>query len=142
MKTLQIENASVVLENGKFENLSVLIEGENISKIYEPNQNGAVSDAAIIDLSGATLFAGFIDIHNHGAVGIDVNNANSDGLRAVGEFLAGNGVTAWMPTFVPDSDETYRKVIRAIEDLIKIQADLPIAQIIGVHYEGVFANEK
>jgi len=94
------------------------------------------------DCSGLTVFSGFIDVHNHGAVGVDVNEANVDGLVAVATFLAKEGVTAWMPTLVPDSDEVYRRVINAIDRLMEIQSDMPIAQAVGVHYEGVFANEK
>ena len=95
-----------------------------------------------IDCSGLTIFPGFIDVHNHGAVGVDVNEADADGLVAVGEFLARSGVTAWVPTLVPDSDENYARVVSAIDRLMEIQAEMPIAQAVGVHYEGVFANEK
>ena len=93
-------------------------------------------------MNGARLFAGFIDVHNHGAVGFDVNNANSDELIEVGKFLAKNGVTAWLPTLVPDSDENYRRAIDAINELMRRQIGKPVAQAVGVHYEGVFANEK
>ena len=94
------------------------------------------------DGSGLTLYPGFIDVHNHGAVGVDVNEADVDGLVAIAEFLIGEGVTAWLPTLVPESDENYRRVIDAIELLMEIQSEMPIAQAVGVHYEGVFANEK
>ena len=102
----------------------------------------AVASSVGRDCSGLTVFSGFIDVHNHGAVGVDVNEADVDGLVAVATFLAKEGVTAWMPTLVPDSDEVYRRVINAIDRLMEIQSDMPIAQAVGVHYEGVFANEK
>ncbi len=95
-----------------------------------------------IDLSGSSVFPGFVDIHNHGAIGIDVNAADSDGLLEIGAFLARHGVTAWLPTFVPDSPETYAHVISEIEQAIAVQGDLPVAGIVGVHYEGVFANTQ
>ncbi len=38
-------------------------------------------------------------------------------------FLAGKGVTAWLPTFVPDADENYRKVIAAIDEVMETQAN-------------------
>ena len=95
-----------------------------------------------VDCSSLVLYPGFIDVHNHGAVAVDVNEATVDGLVAVGEFLARNGVTAWVPTLVPDSDENYARVIGEIDRLMEIQAEMPIAQVVGVHYEGVFANEK
>jgi N-acetylglucosamine-6-phosphate deacetylase len=94
------------------------------------------------DGSGLTFYPGFVDVHNHGAVGVDVNEADVDGLVAVAKFLAGEGVTAWMPTLVPDSDENYRRAIDSIDLLMELQSEMPIAQAVGVHYEGVFANEK
>jgi N-acetylglucosamine-6-phosphate deacetylase len=95
-----------------------------------------------IDCSGLVAWPGFIDVHIHGARGIDVNEAGLDGLTEIARFLARNGVTAWMPTLVPDSDENYRRTIAAIDRLMEIQSGELIAQAIGVHYEGVFANEK
>ena len=100
------------------------------------------SKPLFIDCHGMTIFPGFIDVHNHGAVGVDVNEATVERLVAVGEFLAKNGVTAWVPTLVPDSDENYARVIAEIDRLMEIQGEMPIAQAVGVHYEGVFANEK
>lgn len=87
---------------------------------------------------------GFIDIHNHGAVGVDVNSAATDDLLQVSEFLATQGVAGWLPTLVPDSNEVYRSVIDAIDDAVERQKQVstPQARILGVHYEGVFANEK
>ncbi|MGQ0541904.1 MAG: N-acetylglucosamine-6-phosphate deacetylase [Blastocatellia bacterium] len=117
---------------------NVLIKGGLIASV------GGSADAAdeVVDCSGLSLFPGFIDLHNHGAVGVDVNAADTDGLIEIAAFLARNGVTAWLPTLVPDSDENYLRVIQAIDRLMEVQIDLPIAQAVGVHYEGVFANEK
>lgn len=140
MKSLLLENATVVTPLGKAKNKDILIEEENIAAISSGDEN--FSAGKTIDLSNALLYAGFIDIHNHGAVGIDVNTATADDLRKVGRFLAGSGVTTWLPTFVPDSDEVYRKIIAALEEVMATQAGEGIAQIAGVHYEGVFANEK
>jgi N-acetylglucosamine-6-phosphate deacetylase len=47
-----------------------------------------------------------------------------------------------VPTIVPDSDENYRRIITAIDRLMEVQVERPVAQAVGVHYEGVFANEK
>ncbi len=96
----------------------------------------------VVDCGGAALFPGFIDVHNHGAVGVDVNEADLGGLLEIAGFLARKGVTAWVPTIVPDSDESYRRIIDALDRLMEIQGDRPVAQAVGVHYEGIFANEK
>lgn len=135
-----IKNAAVVLPHGETVDASVIIENELIADISSAGESPTAVET--IDLGGATLFAGLIDIHNHGAVGVDVNAAAADDLRRVGRFLASRGVTAWLPTLVPDSVDVYRKVIRAIDDVMETQSGEAAAQIVGVHYEGVFANEK
>ncbi|HEY8560025.1 MAG TPA: N-acetylglucosamine-6-phosphate deacetylase [Pyrinomonadaceae bacterium] len=138
MSNLLLRNAQVPRAGGGRETVSLIIENGMIARISE----APAAAETEIDLAGQLLLPGFIDIHNHGAVGVDVNEATAEKLLAVGAFLAANGVTAWLPTFVPDADETYRKVVAAIDEVMKIQAALPVAQIVGVHYEGVFANEK
>jgi len=133
---------SFILRNAKLaegvEGVDVGVQGEYIVAVAE----GWSAEGDAIDCSDLTIFPGFIDVHNHGAVGIDVNEADVDGLVAVAKFLAKEGVTAWLPTLVPDSDANYRRVIDAIDQLMEIQVEMPIAQTAGVHYEGVFANEK
>jgi len=141
MKTLLLKNADAILPNRKAENVSVLIEDEKIKEVFSEDEN--VKGDEEIDLSNTTLLPGFIDIHIHGAVGIDTNAADAEGLYEVAKFLAKNGVTAWLPTFVPDSKENYQKTINAIDELMKLQENHePAARVIGVHYEGPFVNEK
>ncbi len=127
--------SSLLLKNKDF---IISIENETIMEISLIGKRSG----EFLDLEELTLFPGFIDAHIHGAVGVDVNAATFDDLYKMAKFLADNGTTAWLPTFVPDSDEIYRNVIVEIEKVIEIQANEPIAQIVGVHYEGIFANEK
>lgn len=133
-----LENAEAITPSGAIERVNVLIRNGCFAEI----SNARNTNAKTVDASRLQLFAGFIDVHNHGAVGVDVNGAGADDLRKVGEFLASRGVTAWLPTFVPDADENYQKVVKAIDEVMETQDAEPHAQILGVHYEGVFANEK
>lgn len=119
---------------------SVLIEDGIVTGIFESNER-SVADS-VFDVEGTTLVPGYVDIHIHGAVGIDVNEADADGLLKIAGFLADEGVAAWVPTLVPDSDENYQRTIGEIGRLITMQAGRPVAQAVGVHYEGIFANEK
>jgi N-acetylglucosamine-6-phosphate deacetylase len=75
-------------------------------------------------------------VHIHGAVGIDVMDASAADLRKVSEYLASQGVTGWLPTFVPASDENYASAVAAISAARHGSG----AQILGVHYEGPFVN--
>ena len=89
---------------------------------------------------GSIILPGYIDVHNHGAVGVDVNSATAEDLLRVAEFLARSGVTAWLPTLVPDSEENYARVVSEIDRLMEMQEGKAVAQAVGVHYEGVYAN--
>jgi N-acetylglucosamine-6-phosphate deacetylase len=140
MKSVLLKNATAILPFEKAENVSLLIENGKIVEIERENKT--LEADRTIDLAGANVFAGFIDIHIHGAVGVDAMTADAVDLRKMAKFLAAQGTTAWLPTFVPASDDNYRKSIAAIDELMKTQGVEPIAQALGVHYEGVFANEK
>ncbi len=140
MGSIIIRNAKVILPFEGVSNASVFIDGGRIAELAQRDEKSAADQ--MIDAADLTIYPGFIDLHIHGAVGIDVNTADTDGLIEIARFLASNGVTSWVPTLVPDSDENYRKVISAIDRLIEIQTGEAIAQAVGVHYEGVFANEK
>ena len=135
-----LKNLELITPNEKNICRNVLVSNGQIIKITDQSHNLDVAES--FNFHNLRLFSGFIDIHIHGAVGVDTNVADVNDFYKMAKFLAENGVTAWLPTFVPDSDENYRKGIAAIEELIKIQENEPIAQIVGVHYEGIFANEK
>ena len=131
MKTLLLNNANVVLPDREVTGGSVLIEEGRIVSFE------AESAGEEIDLAGATLLPGFIDVHIHGAVGVDVMDATALGLSEVSAYLASRGVTSWVPTFVPASDENYRHAIAAISEAMSFAGG---ARVLGVHYEGPFVN--
>lgn len=139
MNSLVIENAIIAGSGVASADGWVLVEGGVIAAFG----HGSVERTAFrtIDAHGGTVYPGFIDVHNHGAVGVDVNESDAESLFVVAEFLASRGVTAWLPTLVPDSDENYARVIGEIDRLMDLQKNKPVAQAVGVHYEGVFANE-
>ncbi|HEY2867467.1 MAG TPA: N-acetylglucosamine-6-phosphate deacetylase [Pyrinomonadaceae bacterium] len=137
-KTL-LRNATIASRDQGDTSASLLIDHKRIAASGTPAADLVSVD--VIDLSGMDLLSGFIDVHNHGAVGHDVNASTAEELFEVAAFLARNGVTAWVPTLVPDSDENYRRIIDEIDRLMELQEGKSVAQAVGVHYEGVFASE-
>lgn len=137
MKSILLADADIVFPR-ETRQTSLLIQDNRIVEISDQ----LIRADEIVHLNNTKIFPGFIDIHNHGAIGFDVNNSNSADFIEVGKFLAKNGITTWLPTLVPDSDEAYRKTIDAINSVMSTQQELPVAQIAGVHYEGVYANKK
>jgi N-acetylglucosamine-6-phosphate deacetylase len=155
-KPLLIRNARLVLPDQIAEISGLLIEAGRIARIIDPDSNQSAKADSVIDLDGLTLFPGFIDVHIHGATGVDTMEASTDDLRRVSAFLARNGVTAWMPTLVPASDEQYELSIRAIDEAVAQTSvcdssnatndhslkSVSLARVIGVHYEGPFVNSE
>jgi N-acetylglucosamine-6-phosphate deacetylase len=137
-----LRDARLVLPNRVIDRGSLLIQGDRIAQILAAEANCA--DLPQIELGGLTLFPGFIDIHIHGAAGIDTMEAAADGLEKAGAFLLERGVTAWVPTFVPDAAERYERAIDAINEFMKRKAvNLKAgARVLGVHYEGPFVNDQ
>jgi N-acetylglucosamine-6-phosphate deacetylase len=133
--SLQITNARLILADRELKDSSLLIEGGRIAKVAAGP--GSDQSGTTLDLARATVFPGFIDVHIHGAMGIDVNNSTVEELNQVSQFLASCGVTSWLPTLVPASDDDYRAAMSAIE---RASQDRVGAKILGLHYEGPFVN--
>ena len=134
-----ITNASLVLADRIVGESWVLIKNGRLEEFGQRSKEFGPDDT-LIDLGGATLFPGFIDVHIHGAVGVDTMNPTAATLIEVGRFLAHQGVTSWMPTLVPGSNDEYT---RAVESVAALNEGPRFgARIVGVHYEGPFVNHS
>lgn len=133
-ESLILKNAAVVTMDGAIEGGTVVVDSGMIVSVEE---RGPATQEAVVDLSGLFLLPGFIDVHIHGAVGVDVMDATPDELHSVSEYLASQGVTGWVPTFVPAADENYASAVAAISGAAQSSTG---ARVLGVHYEGPFVN--
>jgi N-acetylglucosamine-6-phosphate deacetylase len=129
-----LKNASVVTADHVIEKGTVVIDSGRIVALAEAV---SATHEAVFDLSGLLLLPGFIDVHIHGSAGIDVMDASPEQLTEVSGFLASQGVTGWVPTFVPGADEDYARSVAAIEKAAQMSSG---ARVLGVHYEGPFVN--
>ena len=140
----RLRGARIVTPERTIENADLLIDSGAIARIIESPSTESIDAELEIDLRGQTLWPGFIDVHIHGAAGIDAMDARADDLSRVAEFLARHGVTSWLPTLVPAPIEEYQQAVRAIEDTMQGQAGSlrSQARVLGVHYEGPFVNSE
>ncbi len=143
LRSLLLRAARIVLPDKVYEGASLSINEGRITNIYENAKDETAPADAVLSLKGFTLFPGFIDVHIHGAMGVDTMEATADDLHRAGCFLAREGVTAWLPTFVPAPDEDYRRAVSAVDELIASQDQQTkalAARALGLHYEGPFVN--
>ena len=119
----------------------LLSDGERISevgfgKISEKGVFG--DDIQKIDLGGARLIPGLIDVHTHGRAGGDFNTADGDMLAKMSRSYLESGVTSVMPTLASATLDELCSAIDKIADAKKNSAD----NFIGIHLEGRYLNEK
>ena len=130
--SLILNNASVVTTDRVIENGTIVIDSGSIVSVGGPVP---ATQLNVLDLSGLILLPGFIDVHIHGAAGVDVMEATPAALQELSKYLGSQGVTGWLPTFVPASDENYANAVAAISEMGNGGA-----RVLGVHYEGPFVN--
>jgi N-acetylglucosamine-6-phosphate deacetylase len=134
-----LRHARIVLPDQIVESADLLITNDRIAQVIPSASNQSIDSDSVIDVKGLTLFPGFIDVHIHGALGVDTMAAGVKDLTNVGEFLARHGVTGWLPTLVPASAEEYGNAINSIGRAMLEKNSA--ATILGVHYEGPFVNQ-
>lgn len=115
------KNAKV---NGKL--TDIRIENGKFAEIGKINEDG-------IDLKGQTVIPGLIDIHTHGAVGIDT--MDGENIENISEYLLKNGITSWLPTTMTVDMEDIKRVTDTIPETKG-------AKILGYHLEGPYISKN
>lgn len=102
--------------------------------VYEPEEGRPVTEWRRVDApADAVLCPGFVDIHIHGALGIDTMTASTEEFVGLCDWLATQGYGAWLPTTVSCA---------AHEALAFAQRLPDHAMIPGFHLEGPFLSPK
>ena len=107
---------------------------EKIISIGEP-----AGGAEVIDAENNFVSAGFINIHIHGAAGVDTMDEDIGALKKLAEFLPSMGVTSFLPTTMTMPLE---KIYRALERIRLGRNFTSGAKILGAHVEGPFISKK
>jgi len=143
--SLLLRDARVIGSEFVIEHGSVLIEDGRIARLSDASQTFEADPNSTLNLTGSVLMPGLIDVHIHGAAGVDTMVGAPEDFLQLAAFLASKGVTGWLPTLVPASQQEYERTIAAIDQAIKLQVGNLLdqsasARILGAHYEGPFVN--
>ena len=124
---------------------SVIIFDEKIIDImskdsFSQYKREMKEDIQVIDAKNRYVSPGFIDIHIHGSGGYDTMDAMPEALKVISSTIAGNGVSAYLPTTMTMDRESIYKAFDAIREAM--QLEIKGAKILGIHMEGPFINEN
>jgi len=109
-----------------------------IARIHEAGELPAGADV-IFEGDGELLaFAGFIDIHTHGANGFDLSHATLEAVRTIAEAKLKEGVTTFLPTTWTESREAIRDMARAAAEYRS--EGKSFARTPFLHVEGPYIN--
>ncbi len=132
MSKMWIGNGRLVLPDRIMENGSALIEDGRITAVGV----GCPVDAEQVDVKGAYILPGFIDIHVHGGGNADFMDGEPDAFAQAARAHCAHGTTALCPTTMTCPDEFLDETI----DLFLEAKKRPTggAELLGLHLEGPF----
>ncbi len=112
----------------------VLVEGGKISSVGKQSNIPIPKSYRKIDLGNLIIAPGFIDIHNHGGMGMTVSLDGENALKAVCPRLIETGCTGWLPTV---------NTLHSLSAIVEWMKQAPGGtEVLGIHMEGPFLAPK
>lgn len=117
---------------------AIVVDGSNIKGVI--GQEDLAGDTEIIDLGGACVAPGFIDIQVNGGGGVLLNDSPTvEGVKAIVEAHRKYGTTNLLPTFITGPRDGMARAANAINSYMK---DEGLKGVLGIHYEGPFLEKS
>lgn len=136
MSDLYLINGLVYLDR-QFAPMTLRLSG---GKLHLLPPDAPLGPGQVKDAADRRIVPGFLDIHTHGAVGVDVNGASAEDLETISRFMAGNGTTAWLASILTDTQAQTEWCIRQMrEHQARPSAG---AELLGIHLEGPFLAKE
>ena len=94
-----------------------------------------------IDLCGAKVIPGLVEVHSHGNSGFDFSDGSFEGLKTMAAYYASVGVTSFAPASMTLPYETLAKAFATGKQLAE-EAPAGHARFMGIHMEGPYFSYK
>jgi N-acetylglucosamine-6-phosphate deacetylase len=136
---LLVTGARMLTPGGEWPRGWIAVEGRRIAAMGQGQPPaGLATHADVLAADGLVAMPGFVDLHVHGAVGVDLMDADPDGLRRMARFFARHGVTAWLPTTMTATGADLERALEAVRAVLG-----PVdggATVLGAYLEGPYLS--
>ena len=132
---MNFKNANIYTEQFRFERGAFSVEDGRFCKVLGEEAPDA------IDLQGAYVIPGLIDVHTHGNSGADFSDGDAAGVEKMAKYLAKNGVTSFAPASMTLPYETLEKAFASARAFVDARPS-DAAALRGIQMEGPFFSEK
>lgn len=130
------KNANIYTEDFQFHYGAFSVENGRFAEVLATN---VPVDA--IDLEGAYVIPGLIDVHNHGNSNADFSDGDLEGVKTMAAYLAKHGVTSFAPASMT---LPYEVLAAAFATAVQYRENTPAgsSRLVGIQMEGPFFSEK
>lgn len=132
---MNFKNAWIYTEQFRFEKGAFSVENGKFTNVLAQ----AAQDA--VDLQGAYVIPGLIDVHTHGNSGADFSDGDATGVEKMAKYLAKNGVTSFAPASMTLPYETLKNAFASARSYVESACE-DGAALRGIQMEGPFFSEK
>ena len=132
---MNFKNANIYTAQFRFERGAFSVENGRFCNVLGQEAPDA------IDLGGAYVIPGLIDVHTHGNSGADFSDGDAAGVEKMAKYLAKNGVTSFAPASMTLPYETLEKAFASARAFVDAGHE-DAAALRGIQMEGPFFSEK
>lgn len=132
---MNFKNANIYTEQFRFERGAFSVEDGKFCKVLGEEAPDA------IDLEGAYVIPGLIDVHTHGNSGADFSDGDAAGVEKMAKYLAKNGVTSFAPASMTLPYETLEKAFASARAFVDAKPS-DAAALRGIQMEGQLLLRK
>ena len=131
---MNYKNANLYTEKFRFERGAFSVENGRFCHVLQEQPEA-------VDLHGAYVIPGLIDVHTHGNSGADFSDGALAGVEKMAEYLGKNGVTSFAPASMTLPYETLAAAFASARAFVD-ENRTDCAALRGIQMEGPFFSEK